>query len=128
MWLPKCERECLKYFFDNATYGEDGEFEYSPFPNEEENLKIERFVALKRLMERKLLVTDDEDSEYPELINYMFGQKYKLTLIGWDLANKYNHRIRRWGLFFNEYRDCGLGFFMGLIGGLIAEIIFKILF
>lgn len=140
MWLPKYERKWLKYFFENQTYNEEGELEYVKLPDKMENAgknelynllcsrekKIGILAALERLIDRKLLVGDKDNSAMGGYIAACCGKSYKLTLSGWDIANKYNSQIRWIGLWFNEYRDCGLGFVLGLLGGLLTNIIINL--
>jgi len=47
----------------------------------------------------------------------------ELTLQGWDLARKYSNPLICLGLWFAEYKDCGLGFIVGFIGGILGAII-----
>jgi len=47
----------------------------------------------------------------------------KQTLQGWDIGRKYSNLLIRFGLWFAEYKDCGLGLVIGAILGIVGTII-----
>jgi len=144
MWLPKEERELLAYYYRKLkepnlrhTFKEPYELidaiEYFRRTRHIVRkikfwLRDKRFIARKVYKEPRL----DKESAANERLHRrglirleidLMDIHVELTLQGWDIGRKYSNLLIRFGLWFAEYKDCGLGMVIGAILGIVGTVI-----
>jgi len=149
MWLPtKEERDLLAYYYKTIEKPNEW-YTFNPWEKPDELIDAIGYFRFIRTIFRKAKywfrvkvfnspkVDDEPRSEKEWAANERLHERgfielgkreidkipVKLTLQGWDLGRKYSKSLIRFGLWFAEYKDCGLGLLIGAILGILGTII-----